>query len=308
MDKNILRIGTRGSPLALWQAHYVKDRLHRERPGLKIEIEVITTSGDKIKNRPLLEVGGKGLFVKEIQTALLDGKVDIAVHSLKDYPAENPPSLQLACVPAREDRRDALVWAADWCGPTLPAGAIVATGSLRRQHQLSLIHPEWNIMGLRGNVDTRLKKVDSGAVDGVILAAAGLRRLGYEQRISMSFPIEDMVPAAGQGALAIEGRCDEPDVAALLMEIQDHRSRIEVDIEREFLKKIGASCTTPLGVTALLEGDGGVILLGFLSSIDGKRHVKGRVEGGADDPAALVDGLMRQFLEQGASSMLGAGP
>lgn len=304
MTRNTWRIGSRGSPLALWQAHHVRDRLRELDPASDVEIEVIKTSGDRIQDRALLDVGGKGLFVKEIQAALLEDQVDLAVHSLKDYPAENPGELILACVPAREDRRDALVLGEGHREADLPREARIGTGSLRRHYQAALLHPGWSVQGIRGNVDTRIKKVDTGQLDAVVLAAAGLRRLGHEGRITRLFSLDEMVPAVGQGALALECRREDRELLELLSGLQDPAARAEVDAERHFLQAIGASCTTPLGFSALLEGES-VTLRAFLASLDGKRHVGGTLSGPAGESLQLVDRLLQQFLDEGAGELLG---
>jgi hydroxymethylbilane synthase len=304
MSMDTIRIGTRGSALALWQANYTKGRLLELAPGASVEICVIKTSGDLIQDRALLEVGGKGLFVKEIQVALLKGEVDVAVHSLKDYPAENPESLVLACVPQRQDPRDALVLPVGKRTEDLPAAPKIGTGSLRRHHQAQAAFPAWAISGLRGNVDTRLRKVDSGDLDAVILAAAGLNRLGHGDRITRLFSRDEMVPAVGQGAIAIETREDHAPALALLSKMQDERARHEIDAERRFLVGLGGSCTTPLGIHAEIEGDH-VVLRGFLSSVDGSAQIRDRVEGPAADAPALADDLLDRFMRAGAAELLG---
>lgn len=304
MKRHVWRIGSRGSPLALWQAHHIRDLLRHADSKSDVEIEVIKTSGDRIQDRALVEVGGKGLFVKEIQAALLEDRVDLAVHSLKDYPAENPAELILACVPRREDRRDALVLQEGKREEDFPVEARVGTGSLRRHYQAALLHPGWRIEGLRGNVETRMKKADSGLLDAVILAAAGLRRLGHEGRIHRCFPPEQMVPAVGQGALALECREEDAGLRKLLRGLEDSGARTEVEAERHFLVAIGASCTTPLGFAAILEGER-VTLLGFLASLDGKRHLKESLAGPVGESLKLVDRLLEKFLAQGAGDLLG---
>jgi len=297
------RIGTRGSALALWQAHFVRERLLEADPECAVEIEVIKTSGDRIQDRALLEVGGKGLFVKEIQTALLEGTADLAVHSLKDYPAENPAALALACVPQRHDRRDALVMPSGKPLEKLPDEPHVGTGSLRRHYQAQILHPKWIISGLRGNVDTRIKKTDTGQFDAVILAAAGLKRLGYEGRISRTFSPDEMVPAVGQGAIAVECRADDREMRAVLGGLEDVRARREIEAERRFLQGLGGSCTTPLGISAELAGDR-VVLRGFLSSIKGDRWIKDTLEGPAAQADALSDALLQKFWDRGAAALL----
>jgi hydroxymethylbilane synthase len=299
-----LRIGSRGSALALWQANHVKARLQEVSPELAVEIEVIKTSGDKIQDRALLEVGGKGLFVKEIQAALLEKSVDLAVHSLKDYPAENPAELVLACVPERQDSRDALVLPLGHSEKELPKKPAVGTGSLRRKHQARIVRPEWQVVGLRGNVDTRLRKVDSGELDAVILAAAGLNRLGHAARITRFFSKDEMVPAVGQGALAIEAREDAGGLLEILSALEDRKARLEVDAERRFLRGLGGSCTTPLGIHAELSGER-VELRAFLSTVEGDRYIKERTEGPAADAERLVGDLLETFWKRGAEQILG---
>ena len=304
MTPERLRIGTRGSALALWQAHYVRDRLQALPGGPAVEIRVIKTSGDKIQDRALLEVGGKGLFVKEIQQALLEGEVDLAVHSLKDYPAANPPELVLACVPQRQDPRDALVLPAGRPLESLPPAPKVGTGSLRRQFQLAAARPAWTLVGLRGNVDTRLRKVDGGELDAAVLAAAGLKRLGHEGRITLAFSLDEMVPAVGQGAIAIECRGDRSDLLALLGRLEDPLARRAVDAERRFLAGLGGSCTTPLGIHAHLA-DGRVVLRGYLSSLDGKRQIRETLEGEARRALDVADDLLERFRSLGSRELLG---
>lgn len=304
MTAQTIRIGTRGSALALWQARYTQSRLEALAPGTSVQIEVIKTSGDLIQDRALLEVGGKGLFVKEIQVALLKGEVDLAVHSLKDYPAENPEQLTLACVPQRQDPRDALVLPQGKLERDLPAKPRVGTGSLRRQHQAQAAFPEWALGGLRGNVDTRLRKVDSGELDAVILAAAGLNRLGHADRITRLFSRDEMVPAVGQGAIALETRRDRTGILSLLSKMQDEKARREIDAERRFLVGLGGSCTTPLGIHAELNG-GRMLLRGFLSSIDGSRQIRDRAEGPAEEASKLADELLERFWKAGAAQLLG---
>lgn len=304
MTPERLRIGTRGSALALWQAHYVRDRLQALPGGPAVEIRVIKTSGDKIQDRALLEVGGKGLFVKEIQQALLEGEVDLAVHSLKDYPAANPPELVLACVPQRQDPRDALVLPAGRPLESLPPAPKVGTGSLRRQFQLAAARPGWTLVGLRGNVDTRLRKVDGGELDAAVLAAAGLKRLGHEGRITHTFSLDEMVPAVGQGAIAIECRGDRSDLLALLGRLEDPLARRAVDAERRFLAGLGGSCTTPLGIHAHLADDR-VVLRGYLSSLDGKRQIRETLEGEARRALDVADDLLERFRSLGARELLG---
>ncbi|MEJ2422009.1 MAG: hydroxymethylbilane synthase [Acidobacteriota bacterium] len=297
------RIGTRGSNLALWQAHYVRDRLLEAAPGDQVEVDIIKTSGDRIQDRPLYEIGGKGLFIKEIQVALLDGRIDLAIHSLKDYPVANPPELKIACVPQRHDRRDALILHDGLTKANFPHKARVGTGSLRRRFQAQLLHPDWDMHGLRGNVETRLRKADSDDLDAVILAAAGLKRLGYERRITALFSPDEMVPAVGQGALAIECRKSDTELQDVLSGLEDEKASFEVHAERRFLQGLGGDCTTPVGINAELTG-GKVVLRAFLSAYDGSRHIKERLEGEPERSDDLVDELLKRFMDQGGREMM----
>lgn len=303
MAERVLRLATRGSTLALWQARYVKARLEEIHDGLKVEILVVKTSGDRIQDRPLLEVGGKGLFVKEIQAALLAQEADLAIHSLKDYPAENPQSLCLACVPVREDPRDALVLPPEKGPEDLPPDAVIGTGSLRRAHQLRRLFPSWRLKGIRGNVETRLRKVDEGEIHGTVLACAGLKRLGFLGRIGRPFSEDEVVPAVGQGALAVEGRREDREILSLTAPLEDPRARLCVEAERRFLRGLGGSCTTPLGIHATLAGER-MTLRGFLATVAGDRSIRDDVEGPAAEASRLVDRLLRAFERQGAAALL----
>jgi hydroxymethylbilane synthase len=306
MAERVLRLATRGSALALWQARYVKGRLEEAHAGLRVEIRVVKTSGDRIQDRPLLEVGGKGLFVKEIQTALLEGEADLAIHSLKDYPAENPEALCLACVPVREDPRDALVLPPERTPEGLPRDAVIGTGSLRRAHQLRRLFPSWRLQGIRGNVETRLRKVDGGEIHGAVLACAGLKRLGFESRITRPFSEDEVVPAVGQGALAVEGRRGDLEVLSLAQPLEDPRARLCVEAERSFLRGLGGSCTTPLGIHATLTGER-MVLRGFLATVSGDRWIADRVEGPAAEAPRLADRLLETFEKRGAGALLSGG-
>jgi len=296
-----VRIGTRGSALALWQAEHVSGLLRKK--GCQAEIVVIKTSGDKIQNRALAEIGGKGLFVKEIQEALLDGRVDIAVHSLKDYPVENPPELMLSCIPEREDPRDALIKPAAKRSLDVPVNARVGTGSLRRNFQIKLLHPGWEILPLRGNVDTRLRKVDSNHYDAIVLAAAGLKRLGKEDVISGFFSVSEVIPAVGQGAIAIESGRRHHKLNEILASLEDAKARAEVETERKFLKDLQGSCTTPVGIHAEIEGSR-IKLFAFLSSLSGAKWIRDEIEGNVPDRLSLADELFERFLRMGARELL----
>lgn len=291
-----LIIGSRGSQLALWQSRWVAQRLP-----LETEIVIIKTTGDKITDVPLAKVGGKGLFTKELEDALLDGRVDVAVHSLKDMPTELPPGLMLAAVPEREDARDALVGKPlDELAP----GAKVGTSSLRRAAQLKAHRPDLHIETIRGNLDTRLRKLDEGLYDAIILAAAGLRRLGWGDRISQLLPVDIMCPAVGQGALAIETR-NGTDRASLICASLTHRETLlAVQAERALLEHLGGGCQVPIGAHARVEGDT-LHLRAIVAHPDGTQIVRRETEGPAARAALLGAQLARELLSAGADKLLG---
>ena len=253
MAAHTLTIATRESRLALWQAGHVKTLL--ENLGHQVTLLGMTTKGDQILDRSLSKVGGKGLFVKELETALHDGRAQIAVHSLKDVPMELPDGFALACVMEREDPRDAWVSSRYASLADLPQGAVVGTSSLRRMALLRALRPDIKIEGLRGNLDTRLKKLDDGLYDGIVLAAAGLKRLGLDSRIHASFSTDDMLPAAGQGALGIEVRTDRADVVQVLQTLVHPPTWLAVSAERAVSRVMGGSCSMPLAAYATLQGD-----------------------------------------------------
>jgi hydroxymethylbilane synthase len=274
-------IGSRGSQLALWQARHVAAKLN-----IETRIEIIKTTGDKIQDVPLSQVGGKGLFTKEIEEALLDHRIDLAVHSLKDMPSELPLGLTLAAIPEREDPRDALL------GAPLKDGARVGTSSLRRSVQLMSMHRGVSVETLRGNVDTRIRKLDEGQYDTIILAAAGLRRLGLADRITELIPVDIMIPAVGQGALAIETRDDSGDARQLASALEHEPSRIAITAERAFLAVFGGGCQVPIGAHATIEGSQ-IHLRAFVSDPDGSNVRRGELEG--DDPVAIGQQLAKQL-------------
>ncbi len=290
-------IGTRGSQLALWQARWVQSQI--EDAGLLI----IKTSGDRITAAALPEVGGKGLFTKEIEEALLDGRADVAVHSLKDLPTEMDPRLVIAAVPSREDVRDALV---GYTVATLPLGARVGTGSPRRAAQLRHIRPDLAVESIRGNVDTRLRKLDEGQYDAIVLAAAGLRRLGLADRIAEYLSPKIMCPAVGQGALGIQCRAGDSETIRRLMALDDAGTRAEVAAERALLAELGGGCRVPIGGSARIEG-GTLRLTAVVASPDGGRLVRAAVEGSVLDPEALGREAARDLLARGAAQILEAG-
>jgi hydroxymethylbilane synthase len=295
----MLVIASRGSQLALWQAHWVQGELAAR--GHESRIEIIKTTGDKITDVPLAKVGTKGLFTKEIEEALLDGRADLAVHSLKDLPTELPAGLVLAAVPPREDPRDAIVGKrlAD-----LPAGAKVGTSSLRRAAQLRKTRPDLIVESVRGNLDTRLRKLDEGQYDAIVLAAAGLRRLGWADRIAETLGPEVMCPAVGQGALAIETRAAGAgfDAAHTLDDADTHAA---VLAERGVLGSLGGGCQVPIGAHARIAG-GRLFLLGLVASPDGSEAIQAEAEGPAEDAEALGRALGAALLERGAKRILEA--
>jgi hydroxymethylbilane synthase len=301
-----LVIATRGSALALWQAEHVKARLAAVAPGLAVNFNVIKTSGDKILDVPLAKVGGKGLFVKEIEQALLDREADLAVHSMKDVPAELAPGLVLAAVSSREVPWDALCARAPVTVDTLPRGAKVGTSSMRRQCQLLARRPDLQIAMLRGNVPTRIRKLDDGEFDAIVLAAAGLTRLGLGARITQMLPLEISVPAVAQGVLGLETRSDDARTAELIRRaMHDPAEERRVVAERTFLARMGGSCQTPLAAHAI-DHAGGLRVLGLCGMPDGSQILRAEVTGPASDAEQLGNRLGEALLAQGADRILAA--
>jgi len=295
----MLVIASRGSQLALWQAHWAQDRLTEA--GHECRIEIVKTTGDKITDVPLAKVGTKGLFTKEIEEALLDGRADLAVHSLKDLPTELPPGLTLAAVPAREDPRDALVGKRL---AELPAGARVGTSSLRRAAQIRKLRPDLEIESVRGNLDTRLRKLDEGRYDAILLAAAGLKRLGWGARIAEILPPETMCSAVGQGALAIETRESGPGFEAARA-LDDATTHAAVDAERGVLRALGGGCQVPIGAYAAVDGDG-LRIVAVVASPDGSQLIRGEAGGPVTEAAAIGARLGEDLLSRGAREILQA--
>jgi hydroxymethylbilane synthase len=301
-----LVIATRGSQLALWQAHHVKARLEAVAPGITVELEVIKTSGDKILDVPLAKVGGKGLFVKEIEQALVDKTSDLAVHSMKDVPAELAPGLVLCAVSTREVPWDALCTRDGATLDTLKQGAKVGTSSMRRQSQLLARRPDLQIALLRGNVPTRLRKLDEGEFDAIVLAAAGLQRLGMADRISQLLPIELSIPAVAQGVLAIEIRDGDARVRDLVRAaIHDEPTYVKMLAERAFLARMGGSCQTPLAAHAVDHADG-LRIVGMCGMPDGTRILREEVVGSVAAAAQLGVELADKLLARGAGDILAA--
>ncbi|MFL6210710.1 MAG: hydroxymethylbilane synthase [Pyrinomonadaceae bacterium] len=301
-------IGSRGSKLALWQAEWVQAALRTLKPDADVRIEIIKTSGDVQLNVPLSVIGGKGVFTKELEEALLADRIDIAVHSLKDLPTILPDGLAITAITEREDPRDALVLRAD--APvtdatlhSLPAGAVVGTSSLRRQAQLRHLRPDVEIKDLRGNVDTRLRKLDEGQYDAVILASAGLRRLGFAARISASVPPHVMLPAVGQGALGIETRANDADTNAVVALLNHQPTRAACEAERALLRALGGGCQVPIAAHATVA-DGRLHLAGLVAGLDGAQLIRDSLEADAAHAAAAGEALAVRLREQGADRLL----
>ncbi len=302
-----LVIASRESRLAMWQAEHVRDRLAVLYPGCRVEILGMTTRGDRILDRPLSKVGGKGLFVKELETALLDGSADLAVHSMKDVPMELPAEFALVAVPERENPLDAFVSNRYAALEEMPPGAVVGTSSLRRESQLHARYPCLSVTSLRGNLDTRLRKLDQGDYDAIILAAAGLTRLGLAERIRAVLPAEVSLPAAGQGALGIETLASRADVAAWLQPLDDADTALRVRAERAVSRALAGSCEVPLGAYAERIGDR-LRLRGFVALPDGTRIAAAEVSGDASAPEALGLRLAGELRAAGADEILAALP
>jgi hydroxymethylbilane synthase len=296
----LIKIGSRGSQLALWQARWIQARL--EVLGEECRIEIIKTTGDKITEVALSQVGTKGLFTKEIEEALLAGSIDIAVHSLKDMPTELPAGLALAAIPVREDPRDALIGLKL---EDLPAGARVGTGSLRRAAQLRAVRPDLVIEDIRGNVDTRLRKVDEGRYDAIVLASAGLRRLDLEHRIAEIFDPSVMCPAVGQGALAVETRDDNGPAFQIAKRLDDFDTRSAVTAERAVLASLGGGCQAPMGAHATVESQT-ILLHALMVSPDGTQLIRREMLGPIDDAAALGHTVGHELLAAGGRQILEA--
>lgn len=300
-----IRIATRKSALALWQAEYVKARLQHFHPHLDVELVPMSTQGDKILDTPLAKIGGKGLFVKELETAILEGRADIAVHSMKDVPVEFPEGLQLQTICEREDPRDAFVSNQFSSLDALPHGAVVGTSSLRRQCQLKAQRPDLQIRDLRGNVNTRLSKLDQGEYDAIILAAAGLIRLGFEQRIADFIEVERSLPANGQGAVGIECRSNDLQVQQWLAPLEHLPTRQAVLAERAMNRHLQGGCQVPIGAYAILQ-DEELWLRGLVGQLDGKQILQAEVRGPAADGETLGVQLAQQLLSLGADQILAA--
>ena len=304
-----LVIGTRGSQLALWQTNWVKSRVEQLNPGIEVEIEIISTKGDRVLDVSLPKLGeqSKGLFTKELEDAIFDGRVHLAVHSLKDLPTELPDGLHIGAICEREDVRDALV-ARDSIKSfdELPDRARVGTSSLRRQSQLRRVRPDLVLEPIRGNVDTRLRKLDEGQFDAIVLAAAGLRRLGYSERITEHLSPALVLPAVGQGALAIETRADDEVTGKIIRALEHQPTRLACTAERAFLKGLGGGCLVPIAAHAKVEDDQ-LTIKGLVSSTDGLEMVEGEQRGASRDAEAIGLKLAEELLDRGAGAILATG-
>ena len=303
--KQKLVIGTRGSKLALWQAEHIAARLRELHPGLEVTLQRIMTTGDKILDVPLAKIGGKGLFTKELENAMLNREIDLAVHSLKDMPTQLPPELVLAAIPARVHPGDALISPVHKTLAALPAGARIGTSSLRRRAQLLYCRPDLQVLDLRGNLDTRLNKLETDHLDAILLAVAGLDRLGWGERITEVLPVDICLPAVGQGSLAIEARADDQDVLELLAGLEHPATRQAVTAERAYLAEVEGGCQVPVGVYAPPPGsDGQLTLTAVILSVDGQRRVRDAISGPARQAADLGRELAQRMLAAGGRTLL----
>lgn len=300
---NVLRIATRKSRLAVWQAEHVRSLLVHAHPGLDIELVPFTTTGDRILDRPLAMIGGKGLFIKELEQALYDGRADIAVHSMKDVPVELPAGLHIPVILEREDPRDALVTRGGVAFDELRPGAMVGTSSLRRKSQLLAQRADFAIRDLRGNVPTRLEKLHNGEFDAIVLACAGLKRLGFSDRIESLFAVADMIPAVGQGAIGIECRSEDPQIAALIAPLHDENTALCVTAERAMSAFLAGGCDVPLAAHASLDGTD-LRLRGLVASPDGRRIARDERRGPATQGAELGRELGAALVAAGADEIL----
>ncbi|USD37417.1 MULTISPECIES: hydroxymethylbilane synthase [Ferrimonas] len=303
MARKEIRIATRKSPLAMWQAEFVKAELEKAHPGLEVILLPMSTKGDIILDTPLAKVGGKGLFVKELEVAMLEGRADIAVHSMKDVPVDFPEGLGLTTICEREDPRDAFVSNNYQTLDELPQGAIVGTSSLRRQCQLRELRPDLKIRDLRGNVNTRLRKLDEGEYDAIILAAAGLKRLEFDHRITSFIESEQSLPANGQGAVGIEARLDDAELLELLSVLEHEETRARVIAERAMNTHLEGGCQVPIGAYAELEGDQ-LWLRGLVGKPDGSVLLRNEVRGNKADAEKLGIELAEMLLSAGAGEIL----
>ena len=290
--------------MALWQANYVAEAIKKEHPSYCVELCELTTKGDRILDAPLAKIGGKGLFTKELEQAMLDGAVDLAVHSLKDMPTEVPDGLVIGAITTRLDPGDAFVSAHYAAVEDLPAGARVGTSSLRRRAQLLAVRPDLTICDLRGNVNTRLAKLDAGEFDAIVLAAAGLKRLGFERRIRSILPRSVMLPAVGQGALAIECRAGDTEILSAIAFLRDAGMTTAAQAERAFLRRVEGGCQIPVGVYAEVDADGQISIDAMIASVDGQRICRSDAYGAGEQAEALGTALAEELLDAGGREIL----
>ncbi len=302
MSNRNIKIGARGSKLATWQAGWVKNRLEELHPGFEVEVVKIKTTGDKITDSSLAKIGGKGLFTKEIEEALLDGGVDLAVHSMKDMPYKLPEGLVIGCVPPRENPFDAFVSKGEGL-KQLKKGAIIGSGSLRRVAQLKHLRPDLVYHPMRGNVETRIRKMDEGQCEAVVLAVAGLKRMGLEDRVVEYLGPPDFLPAVGQGAIAVEIREDDDDVRELIAPLEDERARATTLAERSFLAALEGGCQAPIAAHGSIA-DGQLCLVGMVSELEGQRRRHDQVQGDPANAESLGKRLGRALLDAGAGEIL----
>ena len=301
--KECLTIGTRQSLLAMWQSNHIAGLLRKQYPECEVILKKIITKGDRILDVPLAKIGGKGLFTKEIETELLEGTIDLAVHSLKDMPTVLPEGLCLTAITERANVGDAFVSNKYSSFQELPQGAVLGTSSLRRKAQLLAARPDLQVVDLRGNVDTRLRKLDEGQMDAIILAAAGLERLGYGNRIRQVIPAEVCLPAVGQGALAIESRTADAEVREMLAFLNSGTTKAATDAERAFLGLVEGGCQVPIGVHAEVEADN-IRIDAIIASLDGSKILKDNVSGPVEEGVALAEALGKRMLANGGQDIL----
>lgn len=302
MNSRPLVIGSRGSRLALLQAEWVRDRLLEAQPSLNVTIEAIATKADKMLDSPLAKIGDKGLFIKELEQALLEGRIDMAVHSAKDVPTELPPQLIIGALTEREQVHDVFVGAASSLSD-IPVGARVGTSSLRRRSQLLALRPDLNLVDIRGNVQTRLRKLEAGVAQGTILAAAGLNRLDRVDLVAFVFGLDELLPAVGQGALAVEVRADDDRVGELMAVVDHEPTALELRAERTLMRELEGGCQVPIAGLAELDGER-LRMRAFVGSLDGKQTLRAQLEGPASQPEQLGRSLAEKLRQSGATSIL----
>ncbi len=299
-----LRIGTRGSPLALWQANWVRELLSQAHPHLRVSLIRVKTKGDKLIDVNLATVGGKGLFVKEIEEGLLEGRIDLAVHSMKDVPIQLPEGLHIRSITRREDPRDVLISRDGLTLEKLPSGAKIGTSSLRRRAQLLSYRRDFHIIPLRGNVDTRVRKLDTLGLDAIVLAAAGIKRMEMEGRISQFISPEVCLPAIGQGAVGIEARIDDDEANQYLRFIDHEATHVSIMAERAFLRRLDGGCQVPIGAWGNVSDQGRLTLKGFVGNLDGRELIRGGIEGEMGKAEELGTALAKNLLSRGADEIL----